>query len=619
MKTWPILTVALDRERDIVVVRQRARRIAELLGFDVQDQTRIATAASEIARNAHAYGQGGKTEIGLVGRRTPEALTLRITDRGTGADTLKAVLEGRFERTGGLGLGVVGARRLMDSFDVAEAHGGGACVVMTKDLPKSQSPIMPDQLLAIGKLLTQEAVGDPMAELIAQNQELMQSLEALEARRLETVHLTDELERTNKGVVALYAELDRRATELQELNETLEARVAEGVAAREQIEANLRQSQKMEAVGQLTGGIAHDFNNLLMVIGGSLEMLRRRVPSEPAITRLLDAASQGVAKGGMLNQQLLAFARRQDLRIEVITVEDFIPACQALIERALSEDIAIEIGGDGLNLACRTDPHQLEAAVLNLAINARDAMPGGGTLELATWRRQVASCDGLEGAPGDYLVVSVRDTGVGMPKEIIDRAFEPFFTTKDVGRGTGLGLSQVYGFAKQSGGFVTIESVEGAGTAVLIHLPLCEPEARAGDAGAPLSTRIEGAATILVVEDDPNVRAVTSAMLRDLGYTAVEATTARAALAVLDREPIDLVFTDVILPDGMSGVELAHEVAKARTATPVLLTSGYTAQRLNLAGDKDLQILNKPYDEARLSEAISKTLSSRKGVCAGGV
>jgi signal transduction histidine kinase/ActR/RegA family two-component response regulator len=617
MTTWPILTVALDRERDIVVLRQRARRIAELLGFDVQDQTRIATAASEIARHAHAYGWGVKTEIGLIGRRAPEALTLRITERGTGVDTLKAMIEGRLDSPAGQGLGVIGARRLMDSFDVADAP-GGASIAITKTLPRAQAPITAERLAAIGKLLAQEAVGNPMAELIAQNQELMQSLDALEARRVETAHLTEELERTNKGVVALYAELDRRATELQELNATLEIRVSEGVAAREQVEASLRQSQKMEAVGQLTGGIAHDFNNLLMVIGGSLEMLRRRVPAEPAITRLLDAAAQGVAKGGMLNQQLLAFARRQDLRIEILTVQDFIPACHALIERALSEDIAIEIGGDGLNHACRTDPHQLEAAVLNLAINARDAMPGGGALKLSTWRRVVCASDTLEGAPGDYLVVSVSDTGVGMPQAVIDKAFEPFFTTKDVGRGTGLGLSQVYGFAKQSGGFVTIDSVEGAGTSVMIHLPLCEAEAPGGPAIAPLS-RIKGAATILVVEDDPNVRAVTSAMLRDLGYTAIEATTARAALAVLDRQPVDLVFTDVILPDGMSGVELAHEVAKSRTAPPVLLTSGYTAQRLNLAGDKDLPILNKPYDEARLSEAISKTLASRKRVVAGRV
>jgi len=612
MKTWPILTVALDRERDVVVVRQRARRISELLGFDVQDQTRIATAASEIARNAHAFGWGVKTEIGLSGRRAPEALTLRISERGTGVDTLAALLDGRLHSPAGLGLGVVGAQRLMDSFEVADAP-GGASIVMTKTLPRAHAPITPEQLAAIGKVLTHEAVGDPMAELMAQNQELMRSLEALEARRLETAHLTEELERTNKGVVALYAELDRRATELQELNATLEARIAEGMAAREQIEASLRQSQKMEAVGQLTGGIAHDFNNLLMVIGGSLEMLRRRVPAEPAVVRLLDAAAQGVAKGGMLNQQLLAFARRQDLRIEVITVEDFVPSCQALIERALREDIAIEVGGDGLNHACRTDPHQLEAAVLNLAINARDAMPDGGTLKLTTWRREVRPCEALEGPPGDYLVVSVSDTGVGMPQDVIDRAFEPFFTTKEVGRGTGLGLSQVYGFAKQSGGFVTIESVPGAGTSVMIHLPLCEPEAR-GDLATVARSRIKGAATILVVEDDPNVRAVTSAMLRDLGYTALEATTARAALALLEREEIDLVFTDVILPDGMSGVELAHEVVKARAATPVLLTSGYTAQRLNLAGDKDLPILNKPYDEARLSEAVSKTLASRKGV-----
>ncbi len=614
MKTWPILTVALEREADIVSVRQRARRIAELLGFETQDQTRIATATSEIARNAHTYGGGGRVEFGLGGRRAPEVLLVRVLDRGPGFQDLPAVLEGRFASEHGLGLGIAGARRLMDGFSVESQAGFGAVVVLTKALTKRRPPVLADTLGAIARALTQEAAGDPMAELRAQNQELLRSLEALEARRIEAFNLSEELERTNKGVVALYAELDRRASELQELNETLERRVAEGIAERERVEESLRQSQKMEAVGQLTGGIAHDFNNLLMIIGGSLEMLRRRVPAEPAVTRLLDAAAEGVARGGALNQQLLAFARRQDLRVEVISVRDFAPSCRRLIERALREDIALRVAGDGGDWHCRADPHQLETAVLNLAINARDAMPRGGVLTLATSCRRIDEDEALhwQVAAGDFVVVSVGDTGIGMTPEVLGRAFEPFFTTKEVGRGTGLGLSQVYGFAKQSGGFVSIESEVGQGACVMIHLPRTDPAPREASA-AVTAVRIEGAATVLVVEDDPAVRATTSAMLVDLGYRTLEAGSGRAALESVARGGIDLVFSDVILPEGMNGVELAREVERIAPELPVLLTSGYTAQRLNLPAAGRLRVLGKPYDEARLSEAIMQAL--RQGRC----
>ena len=614
MKRWPIITVALDHERDVMSARQRARRVAALLGFDTQDQTRIATAVSEIARNAQTYGAKGRAEFALEGLRSPERLAIRVTDRGPGVADVAALLEGRAgTHGGGLGLGVAGAQRLMDTFALESTPGVETRVSMAKRLPAGGAAIGPDRLAEVGRALAAEAAGDPLEELRAQNRELLESLQALESRRIEAVHLSEELERTNKGVVALYAELDRRAVELEELNATLEQRVQEGVAERARVEESLRQSQKMEAVGQLTGGIAHDFNNLLMVIGGSLEMLRRRLPDDPRTARLLDAATQGVARGGALNKQLLAFARRQDLRTEAVRLDQLAPAFVQLVERAASEDIRIETRIVPDAWWCCTDPHQLETAVLNLAINARDAMPGGGVLTITIANREVDAVEAQAwGArPGDYAVVSVSDTGTGIAPEVLARVFEPFFTTKEVGRGTGLGLSQVYGFAKQSGGFVAIDSAPGRGTTVLIHLPRAPaPDPiEAVEVTAPL--RIEGAAKILVVEDDAAVRATTAELLRDLGYHVLEAETGRRALEVLEVERVDLVFTDVILPDGMSGADVARAVRELAPDTAILLTSGYTAQRLDSLSELDLKLLSKPYSEAELSDSVLAVLSHR--------
>ena len=613
MTVWPILTVAVEQEGDIVAARQRGRRIAELLGFERQDQTRIATAISEIARNAHSYGQGGKVEYALHGKRTPAELVIRVTDQGPGIGDLEAVLQGRYSSPEGLGLGLIGARRLMDGFAVEDDPHGGTIVTLRKNLPHGMGAMLtPPKLADIGRLLVGEAAGDPLEALREQNRELVESLEALEKRRLEAAHLSEELERTNKGVVALYAELDLRANELTELNANLEQRVTDGIAARERIEETLRQSQKMEAVGQLTGGIAHDFNNLLMIIGGSLEMLRRRVPADPGITRLLDAASQGVARGGALNQQLLAFARRQDLKSEVFSLPEFLFACGALVERAVREDIALKVEARGVDGFCRTDPHQLETAVLNLAINARDAMPNGGVLTIALGEAAVSPEDAtrLETAAGDYLSICVADTGEGMTPETKARIFEPFFTTKEVGRGTGLGLSQVYGFAKQADGFITVNSAIGAGTSVTIHLPKSSSSELAVEGDVTVSVRVRGSATILLVEDDPAVRTTTSEMLRDLGYTVAEAATGLAALEMLNEQVFGLVFSDVILPDGMSGVDLAVAVRGQRPGLPILLTSGYTAQHLRLEADQRFPVLRKPYSEASLSEAISNALNT---------
>jgi PAS domain S-box-containing protein len=391
------------------------------------------------------------------------------------------------------------------------------------------------------------------------------------------------------------------------------AGVISDITEKKAVEEQLRQAQKMEAVGQLTGGIAHDFNNLLMIIGGSLDLIHRRSADDKRAIALLDAARQGVARGAKLNQQLLAFSRRQDMRTEAVCVNDLIPEFAHLLDRAVGEIVKVCITTEPVLWYCGTDPHQLETAILNLAINARDAMPDGGTLTLSTENRSVApvAAAGWGASPGDYVVVTVADTGIGMPPEILSRVFEPFFTTKEVGKGTGLGLSQVYGFAKQSGGFVAVDSALGQGTKMMIYLPRTDPVETVPEPAYVPVTHSDGRGIVLVVEDDIGVRATTRALFNDLGYEVVEAANARAALAIVDggRE-ITLVFTDVIMPGGMNGVELANEITQRQPDLPVLLTSGYTAQRLIPDSvTRPWPILRKPYTQADLSQAVSETLN----------
>jgi len=379
---------------------------------------------------------------------------------------------------------------------------------------------------------------------------------------------------------------------------------------RRQRDEALRQGQKMEAIGQLTGGIAHDFNNLLMIIGGSLEALSRRVQLDDRVQKLLDAARMGVARGARLNEQLLAFARRQDMRQEAVCVRDLLPNFETLLDRAIGEGVKVTVeSGDDL-WYCRTDPNQLETAILNLAINARDAMTGRGELVLSTANAFVPSTQAgaPEAVPGDYVRIAIADNGPGMARAIAARAFEPFFTTKAVGKGTGLGLSQVYGFARQSGGFVELHSQPGKGTVVAIYHPRTDPSepAAADDAVGRMAKRADG--TILLVEDDPDVRSAAHVMLEELGYRVVEAESADAALSlVADSRQVDLVFSDVIMASGMTGIEMARSIQESRPDLPVLLTSGYTAQRLVPdALNGDLPLLRKPYTLAQLAEALGR-------------
>ena len=391
------------------------------------------------------------------------------------------------------------------------------------------------------------------------------------------------------------------------------AGVISDVTKRKAVDEQLRQAQKMEAVGQLTGGIAHDFNNLLMIIGGSLELIHRRSADDERAIALLDAARQGVARGAKLNQQLLAFSRRQDMRTEAVCVNDLIPDFAHLLDRAVGEIVKVSITAEPVLWYCSTDPHQLETAILNLAINARDAMPDGGTLTLSIENRTVghAAAAGWGAPAGDYVIVTVADTGIGMPPEILSRVFEPFFTTKEVGKGTGLGLSQVYGFAKQSGGFVTVDSAPGQGTKMMIYLPRTDPVETVPEQPSVPVAHAEGRGIVLVVEDDIGVRATTRALFNDLGYEVIEAANARAALAIVDGgHEITLVFTDVIMPGGMNGVELANAITQRQPDLPVLLTSGYTAQRLIPDSvTRTWPILRKPYTQADLSQAVNETLN----------
>ncbi len=408
-------------------------------------------------------------------------------------------------------------------------------------------------------------------------------------------------------------ELEERAAELADVNERLEQQIAE----RERVEETLRQAQKMEAVGQLTGGIAHDFNNLLQVILGNLNMLKRRVrQDDAAIAQKLEAAQRAGERAAVLTAQLLAFARRQPLDPRIVNVNQLVLGMTSLLQRTLGETVAIETRLAPDLWPILADTNQLENALLNLAVNARDAMPRGGMLTILTRNAHLEQ----SGDPvadhvqeGDYVQIAVRDTGTGMTKDIIAKAFEPFFTTKEIGRGTGLGLSQVYGFVRQSGGRVTIESEPGRGTTVEISLP--RPK-RAEPPVEPILSSPEiprGFADelILAVEDDPAVRANSVEMLRDLGYRVIEAADGEAALQLLDQIPeLRLLFTDVGLPGGINGRQLADRMLRRRPDLKVLFTTGYARDVIVHHGrlDPGIQLLGKPFTLAALATRIRQLL-----------
>ena len=397
--------------------------------------------------------------------------------------------------------------------------------------------------------------------------------------------------------------------ELTDANETLEARVEERTREHEVALAQLHAAQKLETLGQLTGGVAHDFNNLLTPIIGSLDLLRRQLPANDRALRQIDMALQAGSRAASLVQRLLAFARRQDLRPRPIDVAELVKGMDDLVSRSIGPLINVELDlPEGMPPAL-IDPNQLELAVLNLAINARDAMPGGGTLRISLASREPKRSLGL--APGTYLCLSIRDDGVGMDSKTLAHAVEPFFSTKGLGRGTGLGLSMVHGLAAQLGGALHLESAPGKGTTAEIWLPATD---RAVDSTTTSQWKMAHAprpATILLVDDEDVVRTATAEMLEDVGYDVVQADSGAAALSVLRTgQAIDLIVTDYLMP-GMNGVDLVRLARNIEPSLLALIISGYST--IAEGPGADLPRLAKPYRQVDLAGRVAELLTGQEG------
>jgi PAS domain S-box-containing protein len=415
--------------------------------------------------------------------------------------------------------------------------------------------------------------------------------------------------RDKDGNLLGFAKITRDITERREAQQALQR-------AQEQ----LAQAQKMEGIGQLTGGVAHDFNNLLTVIIGNLEAMQRALQAPPIerdrVSRSIDNAMRGAQRGASLTQRLLAFSRRQPLDPKPVDGGRLVVAMSDLLRRTLGEHIAIETVLAGGLWQVLADPNQLEIAILNLAVNARDAMPSGGKLTIETANARLDETYAAHDADvvaGDYVVISVTDTGVGMTREVQARAFEPFYTTKDIGHGTGLGLSQVYGFVKQSGGHVKLYSEAGLGTTVKIYLPRLPGDEAAVAAPEPaaVAPRSGTGQTILVVEDDDDVRADSTGILRELGYSVLEASIASSALHAVERHPeIKLLFTDIGLPGGMNGRQLADAARRLRPDLKVLYTTGYARDAIMHDGrlDPGVTLVQKPFTYATLAAKLAEIL-----------
>jgi PAS domain S-box-containing protein len=405
-------------------------------------------------------------------------------------------------------------------------------------------------------------------------------------------HVIIDAIRDDHGQLVGFAKITRDLTEKKKAAEALEA-----------ANVALFQAQKMESIGQLTGGVAHDFNNLLSVLSSGLEVLamqRKESDSGSGDIRTIDSMRRAIDRGARLTQQLLAFARQQPLQAETRNLNRIITGFETVLRRAVNPNIEFVVELDRKAHSALIDSARFESALLNLVVNARDAMPDGGRLAITSANLSVGAESGAL-APGDYVKVTVADTGTGMPPEVAARVFEPFFTTKEVGKGTGLGLSQVYGFIKQSGGEVLIDSKPGEGTAVSIYLP------------AVVEAALEGTAShterVLIVEDEPDLMDVAASLFTSMGYDVLTAASGREAIDVMERRDVDILFTDVVMPNGMNGIELASYTREHYPDTKIMLASGYPLPALKQrhgAGLGEFAFVNKPY---RLSD-LARTLRS---------
>jgi signal transduction histidine kinase/CheY-like chemotaxis protein len=401
------------------------------------------------------------------------------------------------------------------------------------------------------------------------------------------------------------------------------AKVTRDLTEKRMADERSRQAQKMEGIGQLTGGVAHDFNNLLTIIIGNLETLQRnlRTPGveRDKLQRSAENAMRGARRAESLTQRLLAFSRQQPLDPKPINLARLVGGMSDLLRRTLGENIVVETVFSGGIWEALADPHQLEIAILNLAVNARDAMPDGGKLTLETanvYLDEKYAATQVEVLPGQYVMIAVTDTGCGMSPEVKAKAFDPFFTTKDVGHGTGLGLSQVYGFVKQSRGHVKIFSEVGEGTTIKLYLPRA-PAGRAFAEKEPDQVLATGSSkeTILVVEDDPDVRAFSCETLRELSHTVLEAQSGVEALRLLEAHPeVNLVFTDIGLPGGVNGRQLAERARSLRPGLKTLFTTGYARNAIVHGGrlDPGVELITKPFTQAALSEKLRSILDAAR-------
>ena len=428
---------------------------------------------------------------------------------------------------------------------------------------------------------------------------------ALRGRRRQ-YEARERIEEIRRAEGLLERRVAERTAELEAANRQLAAQIAE----REKAESALRQAQRLEAVGQLTSGVAHDFNNLLTVVMGNVEQLRRG-ETDPKVLRRLDMMSEASVRGARLTAQMLAFSRRQKLEPRAVDLNETVRSMGDMLQSAIGGSVQIEPPQLAPDLwSAMIDPTQIELVILNLAINARDAMAVGGRLTIRTENVTVGDPQRPEEpAAGDYVVVSVADTGSGMTDQVLGRAFEPFFTTKEVGKGSGLGLSQVFGLAKQSGGGVRIDTEIGKGTVIRVFLPRAElaPVADPLPSGELQTARAAGL-IVMVVDDDEAVREVTANFLDDLGYEVIEAGSGGAALEQLERHPkIDAVILDFAMP-GMNGADLARELRLRRPGAPILFATGYAdAEALTDIGDH--LIVHKPFTPVELARKLSRTLA----------
>jgi PAS domain S-box-containing protein len=403
-------------------------------------------------------------------------------------------------------------------------------------------------------------------------------------------HVVVDAIRDETGTLLGFAKVTRDITERKQAAEALE-----------RANAALFQLQKMEAIGQLTGGVAHDFNNLLSVISSSVEVLATRIQNY-ADKKVLDAVRRAVERGALMTQQLLSFARQQPLMVENYDLNAVINGFEPVLRRAGNSSIEMEIRSAQDCATVLLDAARFEAALLNLVVNARDAMPDGGKLEVAVENVHLDAGEVGNLTPGSYVRVSVADTGTGMPPAVVARAFEPFFTTKEIGKGTGLGLSQVYGFIAQSGGDVVIDSEEGVGTTISMYLPVVE-----GEPDERIATAGERVDTVLIVEDEPEVLDAAAQLFRSIGYEVVTTTNGVDAMAILKRRSdIDILFTDVVMPKGMTGIQLARQAREFRPDLKVILASGFPlpALREQYGRIDDFAFVVKPYLLAELAKAL---------------